>query len=124
MHQANPRFKMGKGCSGVTHQGPIRGPPTETLLPLETCQGVRVTHEPGRPTPPDRAKAEDWLPAARAKSGSSLPCRWTGAEEALARAAYVRDHLKWLRPITHAEALSESCPAREALGVSSSCLDS
>ncbi len=25
-HWANPQFKMGKGCSGATHQGPIRGP--------------------------------------------------------------------------------------------------
>jgi hypothetical protein len=44
-----------------------------------------------------------------------LPCRWTGAEGAMG--ADARNRLVWLGPITHAEARSESCPPREALGV-------
>ncbi len=44
-----------------------------------------------------------------------MPGRWTGAEGAMA--ADVRDRLEWLEPSIHAEARSESCPPREALGV-------
>jgi hypothetical protein len=62
--------------------------------------------------PPDLAKAEDWLPAALAKSGARLPDRWTGAEGALTVDA--RDRLVWLGPFTHAAAHSESCPPRGA----------
>ncbi len=44
-----------------------------------------------------------------------MPGPWTGAEGAMG--ADASNHLVWLGPITHAEARSESCPPREALGV-------
>ena len=43
-----------------------------------------------------------------------MPGRWTGAEGVMG--ADARDRLVWLGPFTHAEARSESCPPREALG--------
>ncbi len=115
MQLANLQFKMWKGCRGATHQGAIRGPPTESLFRRNPVKG------PGPPTSrvgPHRlirVKAEAWLPAARAKSGPRMPGHWTGAEGALA--ADARDRLEWLGPFTHAKQLSESCPSREALGV-------
>ncbi len=49
MHQANLRFKMGKGCRWATHQGPIRGPQTESraltqwkALPIQSGQDYRI----------------------------------------------------------------------------------
>jgi hypothetical protein len=101
---------MGKGCRGATHQGQIRGTQRNLMIPTSagsrsTWQGARATHEPGRPTPPDQAKAEAWLPAARANLKS-------GPRSEGAMGADARNRLVWLGPFTHhdAEARSESCP--------------
>jgi hypothetical protein len=106
---------MGKGCSGATHQGPIRGPQRNPHFRWKPFKGPGPPMSRVGPRRLSRQRRQAWLPAARAKSGPRLPGRWTGAEGATGADAHNR--LVWLGPITQAKARSESCPPRETLGV-------